>query len=63
MDTTRKPEHTWAVSRWVIPGDWDYANAWVSKTYFRNEIEARLFAKRHADIPEMAVAYKLKQKD
>lgn len=61
MDRTRNETHTWAVSMWVIPNGADYGRAWVRKLYFTDEEAAKEYAKRHEDIPEMAVAYKLKE--
>lgn len=49
------PDVTHIVSYWVIPGGYDYNNAFVHEDYFTDEQEARLRLREVEDIPEMGI--------
>jgi hypothetical protein len=53
----RKPTSKFVVSRWYIPGGYDYTNARSVHIFFDTEENAKAYAKEYEMPPEMADAY------
>ncbi len=52
------PNSRFAVSWWIIPNDFDYANAWIAERFFESEKSAKEFVQQIGEqIPEMPICY------